>query len=194
MNILANLLFEVSTLRKIVRSHRAVLLTDDLSDNIASHSFLVTFAAYILAKEEKANIEKVLTMALVHDVPETRTGDIAWINKRYVKDFEAEAIQDMFSVSPSTSELIPLLKEYHERSSLEAKIVKDADRIAQMIVLREYEFAYGNQQAKEWTANLGKKWFSSFYTKSAEKLIKQLVKMKVNGWADGLASRERRKS
>jgi len=53
----ANLLFEISSLRKIIRSHRAVLLIDDMSDNIAAHSFLVTWVALLIARREKANVE-----------------------------------------------------------------------------------------------------------------------------------------
>jgi 5'-deoxynucleotidase YfbR-like HD superfamily hydrolase len=57
---IVNFLFEAGTLRKIARSHRQTLFTNDLSDNIASHSYRVTLIAYILAILEKADVEKVL--------------------------------------------------------------------------------------------------------------------------------------
>ena len=131
-------------------------------------------------------------MALVHDVPETRTGDIAWINKRYVKDFESEAIIDMFPPDLELPDLIELLKEYHERKTLEAKVVKDADRIAQMMVLKEYVFAYNNQQAKEWTEDLTEEWFQSFYTKTGQELMRAINQIKVNDWTKGLSTNKRR--
>ena len=82
---LIKLMFEVGTLRKISRSHRQTLLTDDLSDNIASHTFRVIFIGYILAKLEKADPYKVVLMCLVHDFEEARDLDERgkWIFKKY---------------------------------------------------------------------------------------------------------------
>src|SRR3989304_1489360 len=67
---LASFFFELGTLRKILRSHRQTLLTDDLSDNIASHSFRVTLIGWFLAKLEQADPYKVLLMCLFHDFSE----------------------------------------------------------------------------------------------------------------------------
>jgi putative hydrolase of HD superfamily len=71
----AEFLFEVGTLRKTIRAHRQTLLTDDSSDNIASHSFRVIWIGWILSKMEKADPYKVLLMCLAHDTGETRSGD-----------------------------------------------------------------------------------------------------------------------
>jgi putative hydrolase of HD superfamily len=73
MSSLAKFLFEVGSLRKIARSHRQKFLTDDLSDNIASHSFRVIHIGYLLAKMEKADVSKVMLMCLYHDVGESRS-------------------------------------------------------------------------------------------------------------------------
>ncbi len=188
----ANLLFEISSLRKVARAHRAVLLSDDLSDNISSHSFLVTWISYILAKHENADITKVLLMALVHDVPEARTGDLAWINKRYVKAFEDEAIAGIFHEELELNEFVELSHEYHERKTLEAQVVKDADRIAQIISLKEYVFAYNNQQAKEWVAEVTPEWVAGFFTETGRDLMSSLMNTAVNEWTTGLATEQRR--
>ncbi len=188
----ANLLFELSTMRKIVRNHRPVLLLDDLSDNLATHSYLVTWIAYIIAKHEGANIEKVLLMAMSHDTAETRTGDIAWINKRYVKAYEEEAIAEMFPEELDHLNIKTLLEEYGKRESLEAKCVKDADRMAQMILLQEQVFTYNNQQAKEWLEN-NEDWINQTYlTEYGKKLALTVYHTKVNDWAKNLATEKRR--
>ena len=59
---IADFLFEIGTMRKIARSHRQTLLTDDLSDNIASHSFRVTVIGYLIAVGEKLDPFKVVMM------------------------------------------------------------------------------------------------------------------------------------
>ncbi len=63
--------YEMGTLRKIARSHRQSLLTDDLSDNIASHTFRVCMIGMMLAQVEKADVSKVVLMCLLHDISET---------------------------------------------------------------------------------------------------------------------------
>ena len=47
-------------MRKTIRMHRQLLLTDDMSDNIATHSFRVAVIGYFLAKMEGADPLKVV--------------------------------------------------------------------------------------------------------------------------------------
>ncbi len=91
---IADFLFEIGTMRKLLRSHRQVLLTDDLSDNIASHSYRVAMIGWLLAKEEGVDVSKVIMMCLLHDIGEIRTNDHNYIHKKYIKEFEDEVIED----------------------------------------------------------------------------------------------------
>ena len=54
---IANFLFEAGTMRKILRMHRQALLTDDMSDNISTHSFRVVIIGYFLAKIKYGHID-----------------------------------------------------------------------------------------------------------------------------------------
>ncbi len=94
MKRLINFLFEIGSLRKIPRAHRQSLLTEDVTDNISSHSYRVTHIGFMLAKLEKADPYKVMVMCLFHDIEETRSGDQNWINKRYVKVAHEEIRHD----------------------------------------------------------------------------------------------------
>lgn len=49
MKNIVNFLLEIGSLKKIVRSHRQSFLTDDLSDNIASHSHKVSIIGYFFS-------------------------------------------------------------------------------------------------------------------------------------------------
>jgi putative hydrolase of HD superfamily len=75
-------------MRKLMRMHRQVLLTDDMSDSIASHSYRVAITAWFLAKEEGADPYKTVMMSLLHDMRELRSNDHNWIHKKYIKIFE----------------------------------------------------------------------------------------------------------
>lgn len=176
---LANFFFEAGTMRKLARSHRQVLLTDDLSDNIASHSYRVTLIAYFLAQMEHADTEKVLTMAIFHDMAETRAGDQNWVNKKYVKVFDDEIMQDQLGGLTKGDKLLKIMQEYEKRESLEAKIAKDADLLDQILLLKEY-VNNGNKEASVWLDD--KVAQKRLHTDSAKKLSEEIYSADVHDW------------
>lgn len=145
---IVDFIFEVGTLRKLARIHRQTLLTDDLSDNIAAHSYRTSIIGWHLAKMEGADPYKTTMMCLLHDVAETRTGDHNWVHKKYVKIFEDEIVKDQLGSMPH-GELEQLTSEYNKRESKEAILAKDADLLDQIFLLREYEWQ-GNKEAAIW--------------------------------------------
>ena len=146
---LTSFFFEIGNLRKILRAHQQMLLSYDLTDTIASHSFRVALIGYFLAKELRADTDKVIKMCLLHDLEESRSMDHHWVSKRYVKIFEDEIRKEQLSKLLHSEELIKLSKEYQERKTLEAKIAKDADLLDEILLLREYTWQ-GNKEAAAW--------------------------------------------
>jgi len=145
---IVNFLFEVGTMRKLMRMHRQALLTDDMSDSIASHSYRVAMIGWFLAKEEKADPYKIVMMSLLHDVEEVRSNDHNYIHKKYIKIFEKEINEDQLGDLPH-HDLKDFVDEYTERKSKEAILTKDADLLDQVLLLREYEWQ-GNKEASLW--------------------------------------------
>ena len=150
---LADFLFEVGTMRKLLRAHRQVLLTDDVSDNIASHSCRVALIGWFLAKKEGADPYKVVMMCLLHDLGEIRSNDHNWVHKRYTKIFDEEITKEQLGTLPDT-ELFDLAREYEVRESPESIIAKDADLLDQVLLLKEYEWQ-GNKEAAVWLHGKG---------------------------------------
>ena len=174
---LTSFLFEIGNLRKVIRAHQQALLSFDLSDTIASHSFRVALIGYFLSKELKADPDKVLKMCLLHDLEETRSSDHNWVHKRYVKVFEEEIRQDQLKNLPNSQELMRLSKEYHERKTLESKIAKDADLLDEILLLREYAWQ-GNKEAADWLKGKhqkGKMGKSTHQKMLVTKLAKQIA-------------------
>lgn len=186
---LTNFSFELGTLRKVARAHRQTLLTNDLTDNIASHSFRVSLIGYFLAKQEKANPEKVIKMCLIHDLEESRSGDQNWVNKRYVKVFEEEIREGQLSSLPFSSELLSLSKEYQERKTPEAKIAKDADLLDQILLLCEYRWQ-GNREAEDWL--VGGEQEKMMFSKTAKKIAKTAINSTPHDWWNDLWTNKRR--
>ena len=191
----ASFLYEVGSMRKIARAHRQSLLTDDLSDNIASHSFRVTWIGYLLAKMEKADAGKVLLMCLSHDIAEARSNDQNWVHKKYVKVFEDEIIKDQVENSPGENDLRNVINEYHERKTKEALVAKDADLLDQILLLKEY-VVMGNKEAEIWLGGKrkgkGNKQFQLLTTKSGIKLATEILKQNPTGWWKNIWTEKRR--
>lgn len=186
---LTNLFFEVGSLRKLARSHRQTLLTDDLSDNIASHSYRVAVISYFLAKEEGADPYKTLLMALFHDVSEARSGDQNWVHKRYVKVFDDEILKDQFEDIVPDNELYLIMQAYEERESLESKLAKDADLLDQILLLKEYA-NNGNAEAVVWLE--GKEQEKRLFSSTAKALANSVYGKKVHSWWSHLWVSKRR--
>ena len=191
--------YEIGNLRKVLRAHQQLLLSQDLTDNIASHSFRTAFIGYFLAKELKADADKVIKMCLLHDIEESRAGDQNWVNKRYVKVFEEEIREGQLKNLPNSKELLKLSKEYKERKTLEAKIAKDADLLDQIFLLKEYELQ-GNKEATDWLrgAHRGKVYQKEnehekrMFTQLAKQISKEAKKLKPSLWWDNLWISNRR--
>jgi putative hydrolase of HD superfamily len=184
---LTSFFYEIGNLRKVLRSHQQQLLTYDLTDNIASHSFRTVFIGYFLAKTLKADTNKVIKMCLLHDIEEVRSGDQNWIHKRYVKVYEDEIRKGQLKNLPSSKELIELSEEYQQRKTLEAKITKDADLLDQVFLLKEYEHQ-GNKEATDWLKGGYKKseMEKQMSTKLAKQIAKEAKKTKPSFWCDNL--------
>lgn len=187
---LTSFLFEVGTLRKIIRGHSQSLLTSDTSDNIASHSFRVTLIGYLLAENEGLDTGKVVKMCILHDVGEARSGDQNWIHKKYVKVFDDEIVKDQLSFLPESSDMHSIAKEYKERKTKESKVAKDADLIDQLLLLREYEWQ-GNLEAKRWLKG-ARNHEKMLYSKTAKKLAEELRKQSPSFWWENSWSQDRR--
>ena len=193
---IASFLFEVGTMRKLIRMHRQLLLTDDLSDSIASHSYRVSIIGWFLAKMEKVNPYKTVMMCLLHDMGETRTGDHNWVHKRYVKEFNDQSDAEQLGGLPY-KDLEGLVREYTKRKSKEAVIAKDADMLDQILLLKEYEWQ-GNKEAGVWLKSKNKGKSTAYYlerlkSKSAKKLGAVIYKENPADWWNNLWTPKNRK-
>ncbi len=162
-------LFEISAMRNMERGWKHQLGMDCAND--VEHTFRVMFIALLLARMEGGVDEnKVLKMALMHDIDESRTGDAEYVQKRYVSADSERVLKDMFDNTSFDDLRTGVAQEYHARETLEAKIVKDADNIDIDLELRELEDR-GSLLPRKWketTRRLVRE--EKLYTDSAKKL------------------------
>lgn len=154
-------------------------------ESVADHSFGVAFIAMLLADQAQRqglepNVEKVLRMALLHDLTEARTGDLPNTIKRYfdkeaLRSAEEEIADEMLSgLAAIGEEYLLLLQEYEERNSLEARIVKAADKLDLLLQAHEYEKG-GAQNLQEFWANSETDFSSLEIDELTSGLVEELV-------------------
>jgi len=146
----AKALFETAMLKHLNRTGYAYLGSGQ--ESVAAHSFGVVFCAWLLAElVPEADTEKVIKMAILHDLAEARIGDLNSVNKLYNRAQEKKAFQDALSGLPFEEEGKQLLEEYWAQESLEACLAWDADQLDLMIMLKEQK-DLGNPYAPRWLA------------------------------------------
>lgn len=171
-------LYEIGTIRFIPRIWRQFLNKDFA--NLSEHIFRVMWTAILIAKEEKADINKVIKMALVHDIVESRNSDVHYLSKMYTKRDDETAIQDILKDTSIEKEFLEIFNEYEERKSIEAKIVKDADNLDVDIELQE-QYVNG-VKVKEDFQVMRDRVYEILFTDTAKKMWKEIQNSNPHDW------------
>lgn len=173
-------LYEMGWLRFIPRSWQRFLNPD--FQNLAEHHLRVAWISLILAKMENVkNTDKIMKMAIMHDIAESRTGDVDYLQRQYVKKDDDMGMKDILEETLLEDEFLGLWKEYEEKKSIEARIVKDADGLDVDFELKEQE-SKGNPLRKHWRNSRKFAVRNRFYTKSAKKIWNLIQKSDPHSW------------
>ncbi len=136
MKHIANLLFEARILKDVIRSGYAFLGSG--KESIAEHSFMTAFICFAMARmDPDINSEKLVNMALVHDIAEARTGDFNYVEKKYSTIDEAGAISHLIKHLSFGNDIKNLIDEFNSGETKEAKLVNDADQISFILELKK---------------------------------------------------------
>jgi putative hydrolase of HD superfamily len=127
-------------------------------------------------------------MALFHDLDETRSNDMNWVHKKYVKTFDKQIRKDQLALFGKDNEILTIITEYEERKTLEAKVTKDADMLDQFLILKEHEMT-GNKEAQRWLKGRKDKFI---ITNSAKKLATKIQEQRPSEWWDNIWTNKRR--
>lgn len=151
--------------------------------NLAEHHFRVLWIALIIAEREGAKVDtgKIAKMAVLHDIAESRTGDVDYLARQYTERNEELGIKDMLAGTAIEKEFLALWEEYETRASLEAKIVKDADNLDVDFELAE-QASSGFPLQEKWQDNRRFVAKNKLYTATAKNIFDQLEHSDPHGW------------
>ncbi|MEM1980979.1 MAG: HD domain-containing protein [Candidatus Hadarchaeales archaeon] len=109
------------------------------AEDVAQHSFEVCSLSLLLSLELKGrvNLEKVLTMAVLHDWPEALTGDLLPSSPEK-REREERALEEMVGDREWGRRIGELWREYREGKTLEAKVVQLADGLSVLLQCVRY--------------------------------------------------------
>jgi len=159
-------------------------------ESVAEHSFGVAFMALMLATvlngEAEANgeqdllgVEKVMAMALLHDLAEVRLTDLPASAVMLIADdaksrAEKAAIGDLLAPLPGAGQWQAMWEEFEQQSSVEGQLVRDADKLEMMVQCLRYEQAGSRGLEEFWQAMDRRKWHFPI----AEELYVRLRRMR----------------
>lgn len=118
-------------------------------ESVSDHSFTLAILSMLFAKEMKLNVEKCIKMALIHDIGEIYTKDIATrakesdqiVSNKAKEKLEEKATRKVLSTLSKKyqEDLFNLWKEFKNAKSKEAILVKDLDKIEMVLQTWKYK-------------------------------------------------------
>lgn len=173
---IADLLFEAKMLKELPRSGYHFLGTG--SENVAEHSFMTVFIAYVISSLERdIDREKLLKMALLHDLPEARTGDFNYVQKQYATVNEEKAVADLVQGLPFAEEIEGMITEFNTCLTLEAKLVNDADQISFLLELRKLQDT-GSKSCDTWIEIVSRR----IKTDTGKSIARKIMETRWDDW------------
>ncbi|KAL7224479.1 hypothetical protein ACSBR1_025855 [Camellia fascicularis] len=151
-------------------------------ESIADHMYRMGLMALVASDIPGVDRDKCIKLAIVHDIAEAIVGDITpsdGVPKHEKSRREQEALDHMCKLlggGQRAQEIGQLWMEYEENLSLEAKVVKDFDKVEMILQALEYETEQGKN-------------LDEFFLSTAGKFQTELGK----SWASEIASRRKTK-
>ena len=169
MQSIVNLLFEARHLKDTPRTGYNFLGIG--RESVAEHTFTTTFIAYVMADlEPEADALRLVSLCLLHDLPEARIGDLNAVQKIYVSADEAAAVEDVGRGTPLGDHLPERIREFNEGRTLEARLARDADQISFILELKNLD-DIGHTPPKKWIPHVMERLETDLGRKLAESIL-----------------------
>lgn len=130
------------------------------AESVSDHTFGVAFISLLLAHmvDQPLDLAKVLAIALLHDLPEAVLGDVPLPAARYFPAHARRAaaddvLNDLLGTAPQVAQWHTWWREFEEQATVEARLVRDADRIDLLIQAHVYAETTGNRWLEEFWAD-----------------------------------------
>lgn len=138
------------------------------AESVADHSFGTALIALVLCRMENLSKEEeaaLLKLAILHDLPEAKTGDLSWLQKEFVSADVKKASKSLLSGTFLESEISAPCEEKL------LQLCTDADRLDMLFQALIYKKSGAKTDAFIQSA------LSQIKSKSARKLAAEAIKL-----------------
>jgi putative hydrolase of HD superfamily len=173
----ANYLNEVGMLNRTPRSGLAFLGAG--TQSVAEHIFRMMHVAFVLARMHDAPIDesRLLRLVLFHDLPEARTSDHNYVNRKYVTEDLDKVLADGARAWPRGDEIVAAIREFESGETPEARLAKDADQLELLLMLKQ-QADLGKPNVEEWIAPL----VARLKTDAGQRLAEEILATRWDAW------------
>ena len=142
---------KVLDLKNVPRQGWKDKLQIDNVESVAEHTYSTAIISMIYSDLHELDTEKIIKMALLHDLSESITGDLTpdKISKKSKYEKENHAMKQILSNLPSniSESYYKIWDEYQKVSSEEAKLVHEIDKL-EMVFQAKYYYDKGHSKEK----------------------------------------------
>lgn len=123
-------------------------------ESVAGHMYRMSVMALTIPSEHPIDVSKAVSIAIVHDLAEAIVGDITpmdGIPKNVKQQMELDAMVELTSLLPVEQGklVMNLFLEYEAGETIEARFVKDLDKLDMVVQAHEYHKEYSNIDLSE---------------------------------------------
>ncbi|WP_428324185.1 HD domain-containing protein [Nitrosopumilus sp.] len=132
-----------ANLKDISRQGWIEKLSIDNPESVADHTFSMAVIGMVISDLENLNSEKILKMILLHDLAESKVGDIV-PDKMSIEEkqkLENSAFNEILNTLPESimQNYAAIWKEFQENNSDESKIVHQIDKLEMALQAKIYQ-------------------------------------------------------
>lgn len=142
----------------------------DRPESVADHTFGVVFLSMLLGDHLHLDTEKMMKMALIHDIAECKLGDIHYESLTYLGEEEVQKAGEKAARDILPERYFDLWKELSTRQSQEACIVSACDKLELYFQALHYE-QVGYRSMGHFWAN---PWNTKDFTPEVQELFERL--------------------
>ncbi|HUX85650.1 MAG TPA: HD domain-containing protein [Chloroflexota bacterium] len=122
-------------------------------ESVADHSYRLSIMAALIAPRLGLDPEKAVRLALFHDLPEARAGDVTpaeGVTPSVKHAREATALSEIVANAPDGSVVYDWWREYVCHATAEARFVHELDKLEMALQTLDYERTEGVDLQEFW--------------------------------------------
>lgn len=121
-------------------------------ESVADHTFRCAFMAMMLGDMLEVDTDRLIKMALLHDIAEIAAGDITpydGVTREEKSRVEEIGLEDLLEGIQNSEQYIALWREYEEGKTTESRVARNIDKLEMALQAIEYQNSFPEKDLSE---------------------------------------------